>query len=119
MFEQRCQEFQHALRGRGEPPVFCCAAPQQMPRKFRYIAAALAQWRQLDLQQIEPEIQIGAKHALLDERMQVAMRGGDHANVDRRRAPRAEFHHFATVVNAMAASNLSMILFLRLIGQVA
>jgi hypothetical protein len=49
---------------------------------------------------IEPEIQIGAQHAFLDERVQVAMRRGDHANVDRRRAPRAEFHHFALLQHA-------------------
>ncbi len=75
-----------------------------MPRQVRYVVAPLAQWRQLDLQQIEPEIQIGTKHALLDERVQVAMRRGDHANVDRGRAPRSEFHHFALLQHAQQSA---------------
>ena len=64
--------------------------PQEVTRQQRDVLAPLAHWRQREAHHVQAVVQILAETCFADRGFEVAMRGRDDANVDRRRLRRTD-----------------------------
>ncbi len=88
MFEQQRERL--GTEARRLDPLAGAEELGEVPHQKRNVLAPIAQRRQLDLDALEPVVEIVAKATLGHQRLQIAVRGGHQPHVDRNRGLSAD-----------------------------
>jgi hypothetical protein len=83
-------------RSRVAVPHPTCQAVPARAEQFRQhgqVSRAVAQRRHLDAEDVQAVVEILAERPIAHQRSQVAVRGGDHAHIDRHGLDRADRQH--------------------------
>src|SRR6266403_3411540 len=63
---------------------------KKVPDQERYVVAAFAQRRHFDWENVEPVVQVSAKGTIVNEPLKIAVRRGQHSDIDLNRSRRAK-----------------------------
>ena len=80
--------------------VFFVVVRQKMADQFRNVFAPLAQRRQVNRHHVQSIVQVFAKFVFVDQFLQIAIAGGDHAHIDANRLRIADALELALLQHA-------------------